>query len=224
MSKLKKAMEKARAAREAAPPVWGSQQSERAQAPPASSPVLEERPKAPQKEKPGAEKLSVSYSRTKVQPVDPAVLKQNKVISLFHENRMTDYLKTLRAQILNNLEQMGKNSLLITSANPGEGKTFMTINLGVSIAQQMDRTVLIVDADLRKHPKTHCDFSKDFFGLCTDRGLSDYLLGSAGIEELLVNPGIEKLTILPGGMPIPNCAEHLGSPRMQSLIDEMRER
>jgi protein-tyrosine kinase len=94
----------------------------------------------------------------------------------------------------------------------------------VSIAQEMDRTVLIVDADLRKPAKSHHNFSADFFGIRAERGLSDYLTGSAEIEDLLINPSIEKLTILPAGQPIANCAEYLGSPKMGALIEELRER
>jgi len=215
MSKLKKAMEKAKAAREIGPNEFFAQEV------PAPSPAVTEATKKPDTCVGG---FSVSYSKTRVQPVDPAVLKRNKVISPFHENQVTDHLKTLRTQILNSLEKIGGNTLLITSAYPGEGKTFMSINLGVSIAQEMDRTVMVVDADLRIPAKGHYNFSRDFFGITPERGLSDYLLGQAKIEDLLVNPGIEKLTILPAGRPMPNSAEHLGSPRMEALVKEMRER
>jgi len=214
MGKLKKAMEKAKAAREADSEAF-------AQEVPGDFPVKRE---ATKRKDASVENVSVTYSTTRVQPIDPAVLKRNKIISLFHENRMTTHLKTLRTQILNSLEQIGGNSLLITSANPGEGKTFTAINLGVSIAQELDRTVLIVDADLKIPSKNHHDFSKDFLGISLERGLSDYLMGQAEIQDLLVNPGIEKLTMLPAGRPIANSAEHLGSPRMEALVKEMRER
>ncbi len=215
MSKLKKAMERAKAEREMAPHVFASL--------PVSAPAPT--PSEPAKKVDACiESVSVAYSRTKIQTVDPDVLKRNKIISLFHENRMTDHLKTLRTQVLKSLEKMGGNTLLITSANPGEGKTFMALNLGISIAQEMDHTVLVVDADLRIPTKHHCNFSKDFFGITPERGLSDYLTGQAEIQDLLINPGIEKLTILPAGRPMANSAEHLGSPRMDGLIREMRER
>lgn len=215
MSKLKKAMARAEAEREMDPGVF--------------TPAPEPTPAPAQKastvtQDACVEDLSVAYSRTRVQTVDPAVLKRNKVISLFHDERTTDHLKTLRTQILNSLEKAGGNSLLITSAHPGEGKTFMAINLGISIAQEMDHTVMIVDADLRNPAKGHFNFSNDFFGIQAERGLSDYLLGQAEIPDLLVNPGIDKLTILPAGRPTANSAEHLGSPRMEALIKEVRER
>jgi len=213
MSKLKKAMEKAQAARETDSDAFVQE---------IPTGFAEER--ASKRKDTCDENVSVAYSKTRVQAVDPDVLKRNKVISLFHENRMTDHMKTLRTQILNSLEKIGGNSLLITSANPGEGKTFMSINLGVSIAQELDHTVMIVDADLRNPSKGHYNFSRDFFGISLERGLSDYLTGQAEIQDLLVNPGIEKLTILPAGRPLADSAEHLGSPKMEALVLEMKER
>ncbi len=225
MSKLKKAMEKAKAEREnvssfSASPVSPSWRGPVAAAPSAPFALKENT----DEKKTCVQGLSVAYTKTRVQPVDPNVLKRNKVISLFHDNNITDRMKTLRTQILNHLEKVGGNSLLITSANPGEGKTFMAINLGISIAQEIDRTVLVVDADLRIPAKGHLDFSRDFLGLGKGKGFSDYLKGDAEIEDLLLNPGIEKFTILPAGSPVVNSAELLGSPRTEALIKEMRER
>ena len=221
MSKLKKAMAKAQAERGMDPGAFPPPES--APAPVEMTPDPAEKASAV-KQDTCVENFSVAYSKTRVQTVDPAVLKRNKIISLFHDERTTDHLKTLRTQVLNSLEQAGGNSLLIASAHPGEGKTFMSINLGISIAQEMDHTVMIVDADLRNPAKGHFNFSNDFFGIEPERGLSDYLLGQAEIPDLLINPGIDKLTILPAGRPMANSAEHLGSPRMEALVKEMRER
>ena len=88
----------------------------------------------------------------------------------------------------------------------------------MSICLQVDRTVLLVDADLRR-PAIH-----RYLGLDTVEGLSDYLLFQAEIPNLLINPDIEKLIILPGGKALPNSTEVLGSPRMESLVKEMKER
>jgi len=168
--------------------------------------------------------LDIRYSETKIKKIDDSVLKEGKVISLFHEIEKIDQIKSLRTQILNHLNEVGGNSILVTSANPCEGKTFTSINLGVSIAQELDRTVLIVDADLRKHIKNHKDFASDFFGTAMTEGLSNYLLGQAEIPELLLNPGIERLVLLPAGRPLPNSAELLGSPRMVMLVNDIKSR
>jgi non-specific protein-tyrosine kinase len=170
------------------------------------------------------QELDITYSRTKIKKIDDRVLQKGKVISLFHELEKVDQIKSLRTQILNQLGEVGGNSLLVTSANPYEGKTFTTINLGVSIAQELDRTVLIVDADLRKHTRYHKDFAIDFFGTDMNEGLSNYLLGQAEIADILINPGIERLVLLPAGRPLPNSAELLGSPKMVMLVNDIKNR
>jgi non-specific protein-tyrosine kinase len=171
------------------------------------------------------EKLDIRYSETRVQKIENSVLKKGKIISHFYDTDKIDQIKTLRTQILNTLDKIHGNSFLVTSANPYEGKTFTSINLGVSIAQEMHRTVLIVDCDLRDHhKKKHKQFTQDFFGLGTTRGLSDYLLGNAEITDILLNPGIERLVIVPAGTTLPNSAELLGSPKMAALVDDFKNR
>ena len=170
-------------------------------------------------------KLDISYSKTKVQKIENNVLKKGKVISHFYDTEKIDQIKTLRTQILNSLDKIQGNSFLVTSANPCEGKTFTSINLGVSIAQEMHRTVLIVDCDLKDHSNTkHKQFAQDFFGLNTTKGLSDYLLGNAEIPDILLNPGIERLVIVPAGTTLPNSAELLNSPKMAALVDDFKNR
>ena len=169
-------------------------------------------------------KLDISYSKTKVQKIENNVLKKGKVISHFYDTEQIDQIKTLRTQILNSLDKIKGNSFLVTSANPYEGKTFTSINLGVSIAQEMQRTVLIVDCDLKTHTKKHKQFAQDFFGLKITNGLSDYLLGNAEIADILLNPGIERLVIVPAGTTLPNSAELLSSPKMAALVDDFKNR
>lgn len=210
MSRLKKAMERAREAREAQ-----------------SLPNKVER-KLPRKPEPmsseTAKTVSVKYSKTRVHRTDRELLKKNKILSLFSNQKTTTEIEMLRTQVLTKLKKMEGNTLLVTSAHPGEGKTFTSINLGVSIAQQLDKTVLIVDCDLRNPWKKHFDFSTDFFGIHIREGLADYLQKKVALEEILLNPGIDKLTILPGGRPLPNSAELLGSTRMKGLVAELKTR
>ena len=106
----------------------------------------------------------------------------------------------------------------MTSPKPGEGKTVNAINLAISLAQEIERTVLLVDANLRNPTIT------DYFGLPREKGLSDYLLGEVSIPEILINPGIDKLTLLPGGRPLTTSSEVLGASRMAELVKEMKER
>ena len=215
MSKLKKALEKAR--------------EERVGGMPGGDPLKNDLLFSGSQTKTISEKnengeIRVTYSTTQVQNVEPAIFKRNRIFSQFQGHEMTDEVKMLRTQILNKLKEIQGNTLLITSANPGEGKTFLTINLGISIVQQLERTVLMVDADLRNPSKKHKNFSQDFLGFEIEKGLSDYLLGQAEVSDILINPGIERLTILPAGKPLPNSAELLGSGRMESLVKDIRSR
>lgn len=199
MSKLKKAMEKARAER-----------GEQGPGPFRDDPKVF----------PGGldGEVNPTYYITRTVSVKPDILRRNKVISLFHEESVTDQIKILRTQILGTMERMGGNSLLVTSARPGEGKTLTAINLAISISYEVDHTVLLVDANLRS-PSVHA-----YLGLNVEKGLSDFLLQNAEIPDLLINPGIEKLVILPGGRALPNSSELLGGPRMEALVAEMKKR
>jgi len=171
-----------------------------------------------------SEEVRIAYTRTKILDIDPKNLKKNKIFSHIKEDRMINQINILRTQLLHKLEEINGNTLMITSANPGEGKTFTCINLGISIAQELNRTVLLVDCDLRQPEGNHFDFASDFFGVEINKGLSDYLLGQVNLEDILFNPGIEKLTILPGGKPLLNSAEQLSSPKMEMLVKEMKVR
>ena len=169
-------------------------------------------------------KVKVSYSKTQVQTHDPERLKNNNIFSVFDDITATNEIKLLRTKILKKMKPINGNSLLVTSANSFEGKTFTSINLGVSIAKEFDRTVLIVDADLRKPNDRHRVFSQDFFELRVEKGLSDFLIGEAEIPEIMINPGISKLTLLPSGRPVDNAPELLNSARMQRMMEEITKR
>jgi non-specific protein-tyrosine kinase len=161
---------------------------------------------------------NLTYSATRVMDIEPEKLIESKVLSLFHSGQVSDQIKLLRTQLLNHFALTGSNTLLITSAGPREGKTFTAMNLAVSISHDLTRTVLLVDADIRK-PSIH-----EYFHLGSPPGLTDYLLGASEIPDLLVNPGIPKLTLLPAGNRLDNSTELLGSPRMKSLVGEMKAR
>lgn len=110
------------------------------------------------------------------------------------------------------------NTVLITSPDAGEGKTVTALNLAVVMAQHLDTTVLLVDADLR-NPSLH-----SALGIKAARGLSDYLSGAAGLDEVLLRTDLGTLTLLPGGTPPENPSELLYSERMRLLLHELKHR
>jgi receptor protein-tyrosine kinase len=111
------------------------------------------------------------------------------------------------------------NMIMVTSSLPGEGKTFCTINLALSIAMELDRTVLLVDADVAK-PKL-----LQYLGVRAEKGLLDVLRGhSAGMSDVLLKTNIEKLTLLPAGKSYKHATELLASDAMNTLIEDMASR
>jgi exopolysaccharide/PEP-CTERM locus tyrosine autokinase len=108
--------------------------------------------------------------------------------------------------------------IMVTSAVPGEGKSFISSNLAISIAQNIDEHVLLMDCDLRL-PSIHNRFRFE-----SKTGLSDYLTGNVPLSSLLVKVGIDKLSILPGGKPPANPSELLSSDKMTQLLEEVRAR
>lgn len=162
-------------------------------------------------DKPGA-------AQTRIAEINPASLEKYKIIYDCRSNPAADQVKILRTQLLQRLLPGGGNSVLITSPKPGEGKTINAISLAISLAQEIERTVLLIDANLRNPTIT------DYFGLPQEKGLSDYLLGKVSIPEILINPGIDKLTLLPGGRPLTTSSEFIGASRMEELVKEMKER
>ncbi len=111
------------------------------------------------------------------------------------------------------------NLVLVTSALAGEGKTFCAINLAISLASEMDRTVLLVDADVAKPSVPQA------LGLKAQRGLMDVLLDRRiDLAEVLWNTDIGKLTLLPAGTAHQHATELLASDAMRVLLQEMAAR
>ena len=111
------------------------------------------------------------------------------------------------------------NLIMVTSSLPGEGKSFTTINLAISMAVELDYTVLLVDADVSKPSVLN------ILGLPPARGLMDVLVEpETDLGDVLLRTNIEKLTILPAGMAQSNATELLASDSMNRLLDEISSR
>jgi capsular exopolysaccharide synthesis family protein len=160
----------------------------------------------------------IAYTRTRVVDVPRALLRENRVISGFDSGPIVDAYKIMCIQTLQRLKALNGNALAVVSPGTREGKTLTAINLALSFAQEVDQTVLLVDANLRE-PGVH-----RYFGFTPEAGLSDYLLSGTPLDRILVNPGVERFVILPGGRPLLNSAEMLGSAKMEKLVQELKMR
>ena len=111
------------------------------------------------------------------------------------------------------------NLIMITSAVPGEGKTFTAVNLAMSIAMELDTTVMLVDADVA-NPSVF-----RVLGLPPGPGLLDVLVkDSLDLGEVLLRTNVDKLTLLPAGTQHPRATELLASDSMARLIEDMARR
>jgi protein-tyrosine kinase len=161
----------------------------------------------------------VEYTQTRLISVEDAVLRENRIVTGLEPGPFTDACNLLRTQVLQRFKENNWNVLAVTSPGEGEGKTLTAINLAISIAREVDYTVLLVDANLR-HP-----WMLEHFGLEHRKGLSEYLTEDIPIADLLIqSERVKHLVILPGGKPLTHSAEMLNSPRMKELVDEMKSR
>jgi hypothetical protein len=97
---------------------------------------------------------------------------------------VSEEYRKLKLAIISFTQRDGfKNVIMVTSSVSCEGKSIVSLNLAISLAQEYDLTVLLVDADLRK-PSIH-----DYLGISPEKGLSDYLAGEASLSDLLIKTG-----------------------------------
>jgi hypothetical protein len=116
------------------------------------------------------------------------------------------------------MEENNWRTLAIISPTPAAGKTVVAINLAISIAQQPQKTAMLVDFDLRK-PRV-----AQYLGLKQQKSINDLFLGNAELSEIIVNPGIPRLTIIPTNSPVRQSAETLSSNSIQNMVIELKER
>ena len=111
------------------------------------------------------------------------------------------------------------NLIMVTSSLPGEGKTYCAINLAMSIAMELDHTVLLVDADVARPSVLRS------LGLPAHRGLMDVLVDDKiDMADVMLRTNVDTLSILPAGTSTPRATELLASSAMSTLVDEIANR
>ncbi|MBE9471894.1 MAG: CpsD/CapB family tyrosine-protein kinase [Chloroflexi bacterium] len=130
----------------------------------------------------------------------------------------TEAYRTLRTNLTFAALDKPIETLVVTSAAPGEGKSTVLANLAVTMAQGGRRTIL-VDADLRR-PGLH-----EIFGIVNDRGLTTMIVEEAVLDDPpLIDVGVDNLWLMPSGPMPPNPADILGSRKMEEVIAALRAR
>jgi exopolysaccharide/PEP-CTERM locus tyrosine autokinase len=111
------------------------------------------------------------------------------------------------------------NLIMLTSSLPGEGKTYSAINLAMSIAMELDHTVLLVDADVARPSVLRT------LGLPAQRGLMDLLVDDKlDMGEVMLRTNVDTLSILSAGTSTPRATELLASSTMNNLVNEIASR
>lgn len=160
----------------------------------------------------------INYTKTRQVDLSNAALLDNRVVAGFNFDQRAEPYRQLRTQVIQKLRSNNWKTLAITSPNENAGKTLTAINLAISLSKEVNQTVMLVDLDLR-NPDVLTTL-----GLHVDQGLVDHLKGHASVADILVNPGLERLVILPGKADPDYSSEILSSPEMKTLLGDLTSR
>lgn len=165
-----------------------------------------------------------SGGNPRILKIDQERLREQSIVTPGSDRTLIgESFRRVKRQILANVANPASgartNLVMVTSSLAGEGKTFCAANLAISMAMEMDRTVLLVDADVAKPsiPRT--------LGIEVGKGLMDVLLDPAiDLADVMFRTDIEKLSIVPAGTGHRRATELLASERMRALLEEMATR
>ena len=153
------------------------------------------------------------------------ILRKNHMISpATPTSGLAEEYRRIKRPLLTNMLATGHdridhaNLILVTSSLSGEGKTFSSINLAVSLAMELDRTVVLIDADI------HRPAISQMFGVDDHLGLTDVLAKQVDLGRVLLKTDMPKLRLLPVGIQEEHLSELLGSNHMQALVTELETR
>lgn len=170
--------------------------------------------------RPTPEDIPAVHSDLPVLEVNQAFLRSKGLIAPDDQERQqrAEY-RVIKRGLLSELNKPDATRMvLISSALEGEGKSFSSIHLAMSLAMEPDHSVLLVDADVIRPKLTR------IFGLADQDGIMDAVSDpSKDIRRMIVPTSIERLSILPAGRPNDNATEYFASARMRQLLRQLLE-
>ena len=146
----------------------------------------------------------------------PEIKEIELVNYLYPKFSISEDYRTVRTSILLSHAGSSPKTIVFSSTLPKEGKTATVSNMAVAFSQ-LDKRVLVVDADLRK-PRLHRIFKVSNLG-----GLSGYLTGKVSLKDAIQKTSVENIWLLPSGIIPPNPAELLNSDKMKKMMEGVRE-
>jgi polysaccharide biosynthesis transport protein len=129
-----------------------------------------------------------------------------------------EHYRLLRTRILFVTQKRPVQVLMFSSAVAGEGKTTTSCNMAISMANELDKKIALIDCDLRQSAVGR------YLGLPDKKGVHEYLQDEAPLDAILKPTRLERLSVITGGDPVANPSKLLASPRLGDLLRELRER
>jgi receptor protein-tyrosine kinase len=164
--------------------------------------------------------------RSRVAVIDQEVLKANGISMESDENNaLAEEFRLIKRPMLLKAFGKGPNKvrnghlIMVSSARPGEGKTFCALSLALSIAAERDLTVLLIDADVAKPEVCRR------LGITAERGLTDVLDDDKlDLSDVMIRTNLNKLSVIPAGQSKALATELLASERMEKLVEDIATR
>ena len=166
-------------------------------------------------EEPVMETVGYAEATPSEHVVEP-VLHPLLVAALEPFSSAAEHYRSLRSRIAQLEREQAVRMIQVTSPGKGDGKTLTALNLALTMAQEFQRRVLLIDADLR-HPRVY-----ELLGLEPGPGLVDVLTGAATLQDALIELPAYHLSVLRAGRAYDRPAEMLGSAPMRRLLDSLR--
>jgi len=170
---------------------------------------------------PAAHTWTPAATATAIEPeqvVSAAELDPHLVAALAPQSLAAEQYRSLRTRIKRAESGRAIRTIVVTSPNKGDGKSLTAANLALTMAQEFQQRVLLIDGDLRR-PAVH-----RLFGVADRPGLTDVLMGGVELNQALINVEQHHLTLLPAGAIPSHPAELLGSAAMRRVLDTLRSR
>src|SRR5665213_2941014 len=151
------------------------------------------------------------------QPVqmDPVAMERSCLLPQITDQSALRAYKILRTRVLQRMTSKQWHGLAVTGVDSGQGKTLTAINLSIALAQDPNTSVFLVDLDLQR-PKIG-----EYLGLNFAKGLGEYLLGEASMDEIFYSPGIDRLAIVPNSRIFEHSSDLLSGQRMLELVQRL---
>jgi protein-tyrosine kinase len=146
---------------------------------------------------------------------DRTIMERNCILPLVTDQSALRAYRILRTRVLQRMNSKQLHALTITGVDSGQGKTLTAINLSIALSQDPNTAVFLVDLDLQR-PKIG-----EYMGLNFSKGLGEYLLGEASMDEIFYSPGMERLTIIPNSRVFEHPSDLLSGARMAELVQRL---